>query len=280
MPIDPLTVTVLDLDAALGGNADLLIGGGFGLYLKQLHLEQSDEKTLLPRSRWPQARTTQDIDLFLRAEIIADPEQMARYRQAIDELGFVVEPDAKWLKFAREVDGRRVVIDLMVGPLGELESKVERRNVRVKPKGSSGLHARAADDALEVEHDPFQLTLSDGDRECTVLVPQAFSLALMKLGALRDRIGDAEKDEGRHHALDLYRIIAMLTESEDAASKELGARNVGNPVIGAAADVIDELIAAPRGLGRLRLREHPLCPSDADPDWLAAELRRLIGLEG
>ena len=39
MPTDPLTITVLDLDAALGGNADLLIGGGFGLYLKQLHLD-------------------------------------------------------------------------------------------------------------------------------------------------------------------------------------------------------------------------------------------------
>lgn len=41
---DSLTVTVLDLDAALGGNADLLIGGGFGLYLKQLHLEQAGDR--------------------------------------------------------------------------------------------------------------------------------------------------------------------------------------------------------------------------------------------
>ena len=80
MSSDPLTITVLDLDAALGGNADLMLGGGFGLYLKQLRLEQSDDKTLLPRSRWPRARTTQDIDLFLRAEIVADAEQMARYR--------------------------------------------------------------------------------------------------------------------------------------------------------------------------------------------------------
>jgi hypothetical protein len=90
MATDPLTTTVLDLDAALGGNADLLVGGGFGLYLKQLHLERSDEKTLLPRSRWPRARTTQDIDLFLRAEIIIDAGRMASYRQAIDQLGFVV----------------------------------------------------------------------------------------------------------------------------------------------------------------------------------------------
>lgn len=276
MPTDPLTATVLDLDAALGSNADLLIGGGFGLYLKQLHLEASKVQTLLPRSRWPRARTTQDIDLFVRAEVIIDAERMATYRQAIDDLGFVVEDDAKWLKFAREIDGRRVLIDLMVGPLGELEAKVERRNVRVKPKGSSGLHARAANDALAVEHNPLRLDVSDGDRGCEILVPQAFPFALMKLGALRDRIGDADKDEGRHHALDLYRIMAMLTEAEDAAAKELRTRHAGDPVVTDAVRVIDELIADDRGLGRIRLREHPLCPDDVDADWLATELRRLI----
>jgi len=276
MPADPLTTTVIDLDAALGGNADLLIGGGLGLYLKQLHLEVSDDRTLLPRSRWPRARTTQDIDLFIQAEVIIDVDRMATYRQAIDDVGFVVEDDAKWLKFSREIDGRRVLIDLMVGPLGELETKVDRRNVRVKPKGSSGLHARAADDALAVEHDPLRLDVSDGDRGCEILVPQAFPFALMKLGALQDRIGDASKDEGRHHALDLYRIMAMLTEAEDAAAKGFRTRHAGNPVIADAVRVIGELIANDRGLGRIRLREHPLCPHDVDADWLSSELRRLI----
>lgn len=276
MRTDPLITTVLDLNEGLGGRADLLIGGGLGLYLKQRPLQESDARTLLPRSRWPGARTTQDIDLFVRAEVIVDAKRMATCRRAIDDLGFVVEDDAKWLKFARQIDGRRVIIDLMVGPLGELESSVDRRNVRVKPKGSSGLHARAADDALAVEHDPVRLTVGDGDRACEVLVPQAFAFALMKLGALRDRIGDADKDEGRHHALDLYRIMAMLTEAEDAAAKDLRSRHDGHPVITNAIRVIDELITDDRGLGRLRLREHPLCPDDADADWLAAELRRLI----
>ena len=31
MPADPLTITLLDLDAALGGGSDLMVGGGFGL---------------------------------------------------------------------------------------------------------------------------------------------------------------------------------------------------------------------------------------------------------
>ncbi len=276
MANDPLTITVLDLDAALGGSADLLIGGGFGLYLKQLHLEKSVEKTLLPRSQWPRARTTQDIDLFLRAKVVVDEAQMARYRAALDQLGFVVEPSAQWMKFARDVDGRTVLIDLMVGPLGDLEAQVERRNVRVKPKGSSGLHARAADDAVEVEHDPFRLAVTDDHRSCEILVPQAFSFSLMKLGALRDRINDVNKDEGRHHALDLYRIVAMLTEPEDSTATVLAALHAENPVVVAARRVVDDLFVDARGLGRIRLREHPLCPKEANLDWFAAELGRLI----
>jgi hypothetical protein len=118
MPADPPTITLLDLDAALGGGSDLMVGGGFGLYLKQLHLEKSGVRTLLQRSRWPQARTTQDIDLFLRAEIVADVARMERLRGVLDQLGFLVEDDAKWMKFARDVGGRTVIIDLMVGPLG------------------------------------------------------------------------------------------------------------------------------------------------------------------
>lgn len=277
MPGDPLTRTVIDLDDALGCDARLMLGGGFGLYLKQLHLARSDDRTLLPRSRWPHARTTQDIDLFLRAEVVADAGEMARYRGALDVLGFQVDPAAKWLKFARQVEGHRVIVDLMVGPLGDFESRVERRDFRVKPKGTTGVHARAADDALSIDHEPLELIIEDDQRSCAVLIPQAFPFALMKLGALRDRINDQNKDEGRHHALDLFRIVAMLTESEDIVGAELSSRHIDHPVVAEALRVVDERFVDTRGLGRIRLFEHPLCPVDADADWFASELRRLIG---
>lgn len=281
MPTDPLTMTVLDLDSALGGNADLLLAGGFGLYLKQLHFEASNTRTLLPASRWPRARTTQDIDLFLRAEVVADPTEMSKYRSALDLLGFKVEPEAKWLKFRRSVGGHEVIIDLMVGPMGDLADSTERTAFRVKPKSSSGLHARATDDALGVEHKPLRIpvtgTRSDGtEHSCSILAAQAFPFALMKLGALRDRIHDANKDEGRHHALDLYRIVAMQTEAEDAVAAELAERHAGANGIAEAMKVIDQHLTPNDGLGRIRLREHPLCPVDADLDWLAFELKRLL----
>ena len=67
-----------------------------------------------------------------------------------------------------------------------------------------------------------------------------------------------------------------LEVEHDPLGSELRTRHAGNPVIRDAVRVIDELIADARGLGRIRLREHPLCPADANADWLAAELRRLV----
>ena len=281
MATDPLITTVLDLDSALGGNADLLLGGGLGLLLKQRHLAQAEAKTLLPPSRWPQARTTQDIDLFLRAEVVANADRMAQLQDALNDLGFHPQEDAKWLKFTRRVAGQEVIVDLMVGPLGTYADAVDRRNVRVKPKGSSGLHARATDDALGVEHQPLRIAIdgitSDSNvHHCEVLVPQAFSFALMKLGAFRDRMNDEDRDVGRHHALDLYRIVAMLTEDEDATGAHLADQFRGDSVINDAMEIIDEHFAPTQGIGRIRMREHPLWPTDADPDWLVEEMRRLI----
>ena len=37
---------------------------------------------------------------------------------------------------------------------------------------------------------------------------------MMKLHAFADRSADADADLGRHHALDVYRIVAMLAEDE------------------------------------------------------------------
>ena len=113
-PGDPLIMTVIDLDEALGGKANLLLADGLGLYLKQQFLQDAGVRTLLPRSKWPVARTTQDIDLILRAEVVAGTEQMRRCREALDQMGFVVVEGAKWMKFTRNVDGRDVIIDLMV----------------------------------------------------------------------------------------------------------------------------------------------------------------------
>ena len=56
MARDPLLTTLLDLDAILESQ-ELIIGGGYGLYLKQLYLKQNPQiRTLFPPHALPSAR--------------------------------------------------------------------------------------------------------------------------------------------------------------------------------------------------------------------------------
>lgn len=286
--MNALITTVLDLDSALGGNAGLLLGGGLGLYLKQEHLRAAGARTLLPLGRLPPAHTTQDIDLFLRAEVIASKDAVLRYREAFDSLGFTVVLGSEWLKFKRRVAGTEVLLDVMVGPLGEHATAVRLKDSRARPKGmggKAGLHAFAAEEALGIETGPMRLplqgTTSDGrGASCEALIPRAFPYALMKLGALRDRINDQNKQEGRHHAMDLYRIVGMLTEEEVEASARLAGAYLGDAEIAEAHRTIDALLAPADGLGRIRLLEYQrmnrASVPEVDPEFLVAELRRLL----
>jgi len=284
----PLITSVLDLDSALGGNADLLLGGGLGLYLKQQYLRETEARTLLAMDRLPPARSTEDVDLFLRAEVIASADEISRYRAALNKLGFKVVRGAEWLKFSRDVQGTEVRLDVMVGPLGKYADCIHRKDFRFRPKGlegKSGLHAFATEEALGIESRPLRMPLrgqaSDGHAvSCEVLIPRAFPYALMKLGALRDRINDENKQEGRHHAMDLYRIVGLLTEEEADSSAQLALEYEGHCEIGEANRAIDKLLAPRDGLGRLRLLEYQRMSKesvpDVDPDFLVKELRRLL----
>ena len=67
MAYDPLLSTLLDLDSALNSPQKLIIGGGYGLYLKLYLKANSQIRALFPVDKLPIARTTEDIDLFWRA---------------------------------------------------------------------------------------------------------------------------------------------------------------------------------------------------------------------
>jgi hypothetical protein len=284
--MDALLSTVHDLDAALGGRADLLLGGGLGLWLKQEHLRRTGTRTRLPIGRLPPARTTQDIDLFLRAEVIVNADAVRRIRRALDTIGFVVVSGVEWLKFRRRVLGTEVILDVMVGPLGPYENAVRRKGPRVGPvslSGEHGLHARAADDALGVEREPLRLRLpiAGGDLPaCEVLVPGAFPYTLMKLGALHDRIHDPDKDLGRHHAMDLYRIAGLLTPEDEQIAARMAGAHAGHPRLLRATAALEELFVPKDGLGRIRLLEYQRSNRDViaavDVEFLIAELSRLL----
>lgn len=69
---DYLRAALLDLLHELEvSDVRLMLGGGYGLFLKQEHLASSDTMTLISPDRWPEARATNDLDFLLRPEIVA-----------------------------------------------------------------------------------------------------------------------------------------------------------------------------------------------------------------
>ena len=62
MSMDLLTTALIDLATRLKGAVEpLTLGGGFGLYLKQRHLEPQEHlRTLISGELWPPARASGD----------------------------------------------------------------------------------------------------------------------------------------------------------------------------------------------------------------------------
>ena len=80
----------------------------------------------------------------------------------------------------------------------------------------------------------------------------------MKLHAFDDRKTDTNKDQGRHHALDLYSIVGMMTEGEYERAKELGTVHAADARVKRSGAIVREHFANKTAIGALRLREHAL----------------------
>jgi hypothetical protein len=234
--MDPLTASLLDLLHELEGrDVPITVGGGFGLYLKRQHLARTGQRTLF--EELPDPRSTNDLDLFLRAEVLADLGRTREVAEAIRRLGYTVVEQAKFLQWKRAVlvgdVYQEVKIDVLVGPFGEHRKKLQVKMPRVRPRGNIEFHAHAVEEAIHIEDEPIAVKVS-GNRstgepcEATVHIPQAFPYLMMKLHAFDDRKDDADKDLGRHHALDLYTIVGMMTEKEYERAKELGAAHAAD----------------------------------------------------
>ena len=263
-----LKTSLLDLLHELRGQEmPLILGGGYGLYLKQIHLQETlSSATLIPGELWPAPRATEDLDILLKTEIVVDANRMRAIRAALDKLRYVVIETAKFMQFVKPLGGGMLVkVDLLTGPLGLFadDPRVKVDDRRVRPRESVQLHAHRMDEAVGSQEStlaiPVRGTLSSGQAyETVVHVPQAFTLLLMKLFAFRDRCMDAEKDMARHHALDLYRIVAIMTEDEFQQTAQRVAEHQSEPVIVEAKRIVGEHFASTESLGSLRLREHRL----------------------
>ncbi|MGO8752544.1 MAG: hypothetical protein ACLQNE_41930 [Thermoguttaceae bacterium] len=227
--MDPLTMNLLDLLFELRERrVPLTIGGGFGLYLKRMRLDETRERTLF--SQLPMPRATNDLDLFIRADVLCDLGSMKAVTAALDRLGYKAVPEAQYMQWKRHIDlhghDREIKVDLLVGPLGQFRDRLHVKGVRARPLGAIKLHAHTLEEAVHIDQSPAMITVS-GNRsngqfsELQIHLPQPFTYLMMKLFAFRDRKDDADKDLGRHHALDLYTIVAMQTEAEYQESLRL-----------------------------------------------------------
>lgn len=79
-------ITIPNLQTALlellyeikDSDINLIVGGGFGIYLKEEYVRRLGARTLL--NEWPESRSTNDLDLFLRPELLIHSAALAQER--------------------------------------------------------------------------------------------------------------------------------------------------------------------------------------------------------
>jgi hypothetical protein len=206
---DPLLDALTELLEALSPDPPaLVVGGGYGLVLKAKFLRDAGLRT---RHVAPASRSTADIDCFLTAAIIVDGTATKRIREALDALGY--RPIVQHFQFAREIDyfgqPRTIRFDFLAADVAD-RGHVHVSGARIRPHGFDRFHGRLTPEAFAVADTPIAIDLGAG----LTYVPHPFAYLILKLFALRDRLGDPSSNEGKYHALDLYTIWALITEQE------------------------------------------------------------------
>jgi hypothetical protein len=257
----------------------IIIGGGYGIFLKTEYVHTHHLRTLLDKR--PESRSTSDLDLFLRPELLIEPGKLAPLAKAIERLGYTVIPTAQKYQFVKPGLGNvgEIKIDLLTGPQSQFSgssAKVDRR--RVRPKPSVGLHAHIVDEAPSLEKNLLAVPLSGMLTQGTqytgnVFIPHPYTYLMMKLFAFKDRCEDESKEFGRYHALDLYSIIATTTEEEWQAFSSFRDQFKNEPSVQEAAAIVANYFSMPTAFGMIRMRESRYYRPDLQIDLFIELLR-------
>lgn len=262
----------------------LIIGGGYGIFLKREYVQRVGIRTLF--QKWPEARSTNDLDLFLRPELLVDSERLRPMSKALRRLGYEVVPGAEKFQFEKPgpTGGREgcIRIDLLTGPQSRFRdssAKVDDR--RVRPRPSVDLHAHPVDEALSLENELLSTmiegTTSDGEFFRTeVFIPHPLTFMMMKLFAFRDQVAHTNKDFGRYHALDIYAILAMSSETEWNRALELRDIHRTDAKMQEATQIVAQYFSSLTSEGMLRMRESPYCRPELQLADFCDTLRELF----
>lgn len=284
-------ITISDLKSALlellleirDTSVHLIVGGGFGLWLKVELVQNRAAATLL--KEWPEARSTQDIDLFIRPELLIKSEQLKPVALALKNLGYQVVSGAEKYQFIKTLDpgnvARTIKIDLLTGPAECFQGTVVKTDQRrARPNPSIGIHAHPVAEALTLEEGLLSVTVGDGEANDPwageVLLPTPFTYLMMKLFAFRDRYPDQNKAFGQYHALDLYTILATCLEEEWDLACTLSDRYCNDPRVREAGRIVKEYFITKDSPGSLRLRESPYYRKELQLDEFLSALNHLF----
>ena len=283
--IPDLQTSLLDLLHEMEGtDIKLIIGRGFGIYLKTEHVQRLGIRTLL--QEWPQPRSTNDLDLFLRPELLIQSAKLKPLAEALASLGYQVVTGAENYQFVKPGPGgteaASIKIDILTGPQSLFQgTRVKADARRARPRPSVGVHAHPVDEAPTLEKGLLRRTvegkISSGDTwQTEVFLPHPYTFLMMKLFAFRDRLEDANKEFGRYHALDLYTILATTTEEEWIYALELRDQQGDQPYVMEAGRLVSEYFSALNRLGMIRLKESPYYRPTLQLDEFMSALQELF----
>jgi hypothetical protein len=259
-----LTTALLDLlHEVQETEVKLIVGGGFGIFLRTVRVQRSGERTLLQET--PEARSTNDLDLFLRPELLIDAQKLKPLAEALVRLNYQPVRGAEKYQFLKTITNGTIAsslkIDILTGPVSHFNgTSVKADKRRARPNPSIDLHAHPTDEALTLDRGllPETITgvLSSGHPwKAEVFLPNAYTFLMMKLFAFRDRLDDKNKQFGSYHALDMYTILATTTEREWAAACDIRDSCSEETMVIEAGKLIKQHFSAQDQFGILRLKE-------------------------
>ena len=283
--IPDLQTSLLDLLFEIEGtDIKLIIGGDFGIYLKIDYVQRLGIRTLLQEC--PEPRSTNDLDLFLRPELLIESAKLKPVAEAIARLNYQVVPGAEKYQFVKPGPGGAVAgsvkIDILTGPQDRFQGTRVRADARrARPNPSVGIHAHPVDEASTLEEGLLAVTLVGQLSSCKpyqaeVFLPHPYTFLMMKLFAFRDRVDDADKEFGRYHALDLYTILSTTTEEEWSYALKLRDQHGNQPYVLEAGRLVSEHFSALDRLGMVRLRESTYYRPELQLDEFMSALQELF----
>ncbi|WP_412030571.1 hypothetical protein [Deinococcus yunweiensis] len=274
----PMAPHLMDLAGALtAASQPLILIGGFGLLLRRAYRVQEQTQTLL--EALPASRTTDDFDVVLSLELLANPAARQAISSVLTTLGYKVE--VQYFQFVKpgthEPNGKKVKVDFLTplpGPdAGAVKVKAMRVGAAKRAPGEPPLHAYATPELIALDAPGLTFDIegpgTDGHhRTGRVTLPHPFTLMLMKLHAFADE-HRGKRDLGprpayaRKHALDVLTLAALLTPEESDQLPDIQLAYSSYPPVQEAAAIIDEYFSSSVTSGVAYLQP-PLQPRSED----------------